>query len=213
MRIRLTFSKTGAMQYVGHLDLHRSWERTFRRSGLPLAYSLGFHPQPRLNLACALPVGFTSQCEILDAWLEQEIPIDQIRESVSAALPPGLEMHDLEIIDLQAPALQTQVTSAVYVITFFDDILDLDTRVQRIISADHLPRVRRDRSYDLRPLIEEITLLPQKNDEKRELRLQLAAREAATGRPEELLDEMAIQFENTHVHREKLILTRELASN
>ena len=206
MRIRLIFSKTGPMQYVGHLDLHRSWERTFRRSGLPLAYSQGYHPQPRLNLACALPLGFTSQCEIIDAWLEQDIPIDQIQETVSTALPPGLEVQGLEIIDLQAPALQTQVTSAVYVVTFLDEIPDLDDRIQRIISADHLPRIRRNKSYDLRSLIEGIALLPQNDGGNRGLRVQLAAREAATGRPEELLDEMGIKFEATHVHREKLIL-------
>lgn len=209
MRIRLTFSKAGAMQYVGHLDLHRSWERTFRRSGLPLAYSQGFHPQPRINLACALPLGFTSQCEILDAWLEQDIPMDHIEEVVSGALPPGLEVRDLKMIDLQAPALQTRVISAVYVITFLDDIPDLEERLHRIISADHLPRLRRNKSYDLRPLIEEITLLPQTDGGNCELRVQLAAREAATGRPEELLDELDIKFENTHVHREKLILISE----
>lgn len=206
MRIRITFSKSGPMQYVGHLDLHRSWERTFRRSGLPLAYSQGFHPQPRLNLACALPVGFTSQCEILDAWLEEEISIDQIRKAVSSALPPGLEVHGLEIIDLQAPALQTQVTSAVYIITLLDEIPYLDDRLQKIISADHLPRLRRNKSYDLRSLIERIVLLAQNEGEKCSIRVQLAAREAATGRPEELLDEMGIKFEATHVHREKLIL-------
>jgi radical SAM-linked protein len=206
MRIRLTFSKTGPMQYVGHLDLHRSWERTFRRSGLPLAYSQGFHPQPRLNLACALPLGFTSQCEIIDAWLEQDIPIAQIHETVANALPPGLEVHSVEIIDLQVPALQTQVISAVYVITFLDEIPDLDDRVQRIISADNLPRLRHNKSYDLRSLIEGITLLPQIDGGNCAIRVQLAAREAATGRPEELLDELGIKFEATHVHREKLIL-------
>lgn len=205
MRIRLTFSKTGPMQYIGHLDLHRSWERTFRRSGLPLAYSQGFHPQPRLNLACALPLGFTSQCEILDAWLEQDLPIAQIQETVSDALPPGLVVHRVEMIDLQAPTLQTQVNSAIYVITFFDIIPDLKDRLQRIISADHLPRIRRNKSYDLRSLIEEIALLPQNDSGNYEVRVQLAAREAATGRPEELLDELGIKFEATHVHREKLI--------
>jgi len=206
MRIRLKFSKTGPMQYVGHLDLHRSWERIFRRSGLLLAYSQGFHPQPRLNLACALPLGFTSQCEILDAWLEQDVPIDQIQEAVSNALPPGLKVLDLEIVDLQAPALQTQVTSSVYVITFFDEIPDLDDRLQRVISADHLPRLRRNKSYDLRSLIEEIALIPQNDGGNYSIRVQLAAREAATGRPEELLDVLGIKFEATHIHREKLIL-------
>jgi radical SAM-linked protein len=194
------------MQYVGHLDLHRSWERTFRRSGLPLAYSQGFHPQPRLNLACALPLGFTSQCELLDAWLEQDIPIAEIREAVSDALPPGLEIHNLEIIDLHVPALQSQVISAIYVITFLDDIPDLDDRLQKVIRAEHLPRLRRNKSYDLRPLIEDANLLSQNDDGKHRLRVQLAAREAATGRPEELLDELDIKFEATYVHREKLLL-------
>jgi radical SAM-linked protein len=206
MRIRITFSKAGAMQYVGHLDLHRSWERTFRRSGLSLAYSQGFHPQPRLNLACALPLGFTSQCEILDAWLEQDIPIAEIQESISIALPPGLEILDMENIDLHVPALQTQVTSAVYLITFLDEVSDLEDRLHRVITAEHLLRSRRNKSYDLRPLIEDIGLLHKDNEEKSVLRVQLAARDAATGRPEELLDELGIKFENTRVHRKKLIL-------
>ena len=206
MRIRITFSKAQAMQYVGHLDLHRSWERTFRRSCIPLAYTQGFHPQPRLNLACALPLGFTSQCEVLDAWLEQDIPLAEIREALSRALPPGLEIHTLENIDLHAPALQTQVTSAVYLITFFDAIPDLDDRLHKLILAEHLPRQRRNKPYDLRPLIENAGASYQNASGKDELRVQLAAREAATGRPEELLDELGIKFEATHVHREQLII-------
>jgi len=205
MRIRIKFSKSEAMRYTGHLDLFRSWERTFRRSGLPLAYSQGFHPQPRLNLACALPLGITSECEILDAWLESTLPLPQINQAIEAVLPPGLAVLRVDIIDSQAPALQTQVTSAIYRITFLDDIPDLDERLQRINSADHLPRQRRDKSYDLRPLIEEMVPVPAFTGENQQLRLQLAAREAATGRPEELLDEIGIKFEATRVHREELI--------
>ena len=205
MRIRLTFSKTDAMRYTGHLDLFRSWERTFRRSGLPLAYSQGFHPQPRLNLACALPLGFTSECEMLDAWLECDLPLQQLYQAIAGVLPPGLEMHGMNIIDVQAPALQTQVASAVYLITFLDDLPDLNERVQRISSSEHLPRLRRNKSYDLRPLIEQISLLPQNDDGNRRLHIQLSARESATGRPEELLDEMGIKFETTRIHREKII--------
>jgi len=205
MRIRLTFSKTDAMRYTGHLDLFRSWERTFRRSGLPLAYSQGFHPQPRLNLACALPLGFTSECEMLDAWLECDLPLQQLYQAIAGVLPPGLEIHGMNIIDVQAPALQTQVASAVYLITFLDDLPDLNERVQRISSSEHLPRLRRNKSYDLRPLIEQISLLPQNDDGNRRLHIQLSARESATGRPEELLDEMGIKFETTRIHREKII--------
>jgi len=205
MRIRIKFSKYEAMRYVGHLDLFRSWERTFRRSGLPLAYSLGFHPQPRLNIACALPLGFTSECEIIDAWLESNLPLPQIQQAIEPILTPGLGIQGLEIIDNQLPALQTQVTSAVYMITFLDEIPDLGERLQRIVTAENLPRQRRDKSYDLRPLIEEMASIPPDLSGNQRLRIQLSAREAATGRPEELIDEMGIKFENTRVHREKLI--------
>ncbi len=206
LRARITFSKTGAMQYVGHLDLFRSWERTFRRAGLPLAYSLGFHPQPRLNLACALPVGFTSQCELLDAWLE-DYPLEQLQPALSAALPPGLSIIDVKSIAEQAPALQTQVLSAVYLVTFLDSIADLEGRLQKTLEAEHLPRTRHGKAYDLRPLIESASLLSPVEGPPPHLRVQLAARQAATGRPEELLAEMGINFEDTQVHRERLILT------
>jgi radical SAM-linked protein len=205
MRIRITFSKSDAMRYTSHLDLFRSWERTFRRSGLPLAYSQGFHPQPRLNLACALPLGFTSECELIDAWLECDLPLEQIYQTIEGVLPPGLEIHGIETIDIQAPALQTQITSAVYLVTLLDDIPDLDERVKRITSAEHLPRQRRNKSYDLRPLLEIMAVISATEVGNRRLRIQLSARESATGRPEELLDEMGIKFENTRVHREKLL--------
>ncbi len=196
------------MQYVGHLDLHRSWERTFRRSCLPLEYSQGFHPQPHLNLACALPVGFTSQCELLDAWLEQDMSLIEVREALQSTLPPGLEILNLENIDLHAPALQTQVLSAVYSIHFLDDVPDLSDRLQRIISAEHLHRLRRNKPYDLRLLIEQACLVPPDVAGRSSMRVQLAARDGATGRPEELLAEMGLKFQDSHVHREALKLSR-----
>ena len=58
MRIRITFSKQGALRYTGNLDLHKIWERTARRADLALAYSQGFHPQPKMQLAAALPEFF-----------------------------------------------------------------------------------------------------------------------------------------------------------
>ena len=205
MRIRINFSKSESMRYIGHLDLFRSWERTLRRSALPLAYSLGFHPQPRMNLACALPLGFTSVCEIIDVWLENEMPLTRVREAIEAVLPPGLAIHGIDIVDDKAPALQTQVLSAIYEIRLLDEIPDLDDRIRKIISAEHLSRQRHEKPYDLRPLVEELVSIPKDEYGFAGFRVQLAAREAATGRPEELLDEMGIEFKDTHVERVKLI--------
>ncbi len=70
MRARITFSKQGALRYTGHLDLHRLWERAMRRADLPLSYSQGFHPQPKISLASALPLGFASRCRSLGCALQ-----------------------------------------------------------------------------------------------------------------------------------------------
>ena len=69
MRARITFSKRGALRYIGHLDLQTLWERAARRAGLALAYSHGFHPQPKINFASALPLGFSSRAQIA-AWAD-----------------------------------------------------------------------------------------------------------------------------------------------
>jgi radical SAM-linked protein len=206
MRVRIRFSKTPAMRYTGHLDLHRAWERTFRRAGLPLAYSQGFHPQPRLNLACALPLGFTSECEILDAWLEDEASLDEVGAALAVALPPGMRIHTLETVDPHAPALQTQVLAAAYQVTLLDPLPDLGERLEKINSAESLPRQRRGKPYDLRPLIEAIHPQPPDPSDLPRLTMKLSAREAATGRPEEVLAELGIGIEAARVHRVQLYL-------
>ena len=61
------------MRFIGHLDLQQLFERALRRSALPLRYSQGFSPKVRLNLAGALPLGFTSTADMMDLWLEQPV--------------------------------------------------------------------------------------------------------------------------------------------
>jgi len=73
MRLRITFSKTGPLIYIGNLDLHTLWERAARRADLALAYSQGFHPQPKIQFAAPLPLGFSSVCELLDMRLNQDV--------------------------------------------------------------------------------------------------------------------------------------------
>ena len=66
LRVRITYTKSGGLRYTGNLDMHKIWERTMRRARLPLAYSQGFHPQPRINQASPLPLGMVSQVEMVD---------------------------------------------------------------------------------------------------------------------------------------------------
>ncbi len=74
MRLRIDYAKTTAMRYTSNLDVHKSWERTLRRARLPLAYSQGFHPQPRIHQASPLPLGLISQAEVID--VRTLVPLD-----------------------------------------------------------------------------------------------------------------------------------------
>lgn len=202
MRIRITFIKQGALRYTGHLDLHRLWERAARRAELPLAYSQGFHPQPKMNMAAALPLGFSSRCEVMDMKLERDISLDDLPTRLNETLPSGLQVVDVEQVDDRAPALQTQVASAEYEVTLTEEIDSptLEQKINSVIELETIPRERRGKMYDLRPLIEELKLL---SGDK--IFMRLRAREGATGRPEEVLDVLSIAFEGTRIERTRLI--------
>lgn len=206
MRIRITFSKQGALRYTGNLDLHRLWERATRRAELPLAYSQGFHPQPKINLAAALPLGFSSRCEVLDMKLETDIPLDGLPARLQATLPPDIRVLKVEQVDDKAPVLQTQLDSAEYEVTLTEAIpvSDLERKIASIMESTSLPRERRGKSYDLRPLIRNLRLTSEST-----LFMHLSARENATGRPEEVLDAMGIEFEGTCIERIRLLFTAE----
>ena len=205
VRLRITFAKTEAMRFTGHLDLHRTWERTFRRALLPLAYSQGFNPHPRLNLASALPLGFTSECEVIDVWLEQELALEEVNQALQRALPPGLHVLDIQVVDPHRPALQSELEASEFTITLLETYPDLERQCQNLLQAASLPRVRREKAYDLRPLI--LALEPLNGDEqgRQRLCLRLAAREGATGRPEEVLNALGVPLEQARTHRRRLI--------
>ncbi len=219
MRLRITFSKTGSLRYTGHLDLHTTWERTIRRAGLPLLYTHGFHPSPRLQLACALPLGFIGHCEIIDIWLEEPDNeggdfLDHCKSILQPAAPPGLTILSAERVDEHSPALQTQVASAEYEVGFLDpikaaDATTLPERISALLAAVSLPAERRGKPYDLRLLIEGLSLVMENGERSRKsprLAMRLAAREGATGRPEAVLEALGIPFESTRIERTRILL-------
>jgi len=205
-RYRMLYSKTEAMRYTSHLDLHRTWERSLRRAGLPLAYSQGYNPRPRLNLGHALPLGYTSDYELADFWLETLIDSKELRRTIRPALPPGLRLHEVSLYPARQPALQQQIASCVYKIRLEDspDDATLQTAIERLIQAEILPRIRRGKSYNLRPLIETIDLQPVQGHMG--LVMQLSAREGRTGRPDEVLLEMGLDPTHAHIHRTQQVL-------
>ncbi|MBD1885958.1 TIGR03960 family B12-binding radical SAM protein [Microcoleus vaginatus] len=116
-RLRVWFGKVGDMALVGHLDLIRLFDRVVRRADLPISFTGGFHPNPRISLANALPLGVTSTGEIADFELTESIDIESFREKLAAKLPENIPIYKVESIDLKAPSANQLLEAAEYVIT------------------------------------------------------------------------------------------------
>jgi len=208
MRVRVNFDKTEAMRFTGHLDLYRTWERTLRRAGLPLAYSQGFKPHPRLQIAAALPLGFTSSNDLMDIWLEDELPISLIQSCILPALPPGLQLNSLTEVPLNQPALQSLLTASEYQINFLEPIPDLEQRVQALTNQASIPIERRGKKSDLRPLLLSIEILGANGQQH--LKTLLRTDATLHARPDELVNAMGIPVEKALFHRLRLHFNQEL---
>ncbi|MGC7845915.1 TIGR03936 family radical SAM-associated protein [Desulforudis sp. 1088] len=114
MRIRLAYKQCGPARYLGHLDVMRAFERAFRRAGLPLVYSRGFNPRPRMVFAAPLPLGFCGGQEYVDVELADTVDLEQLQEALNRTLPAGLEVFKARKVPDVTPALMSILNSARY---------------------------------------------------------------------------------------------------
>lgn len=206
MRLRLTYSKTDAMRFTGHLDVHRTLYRTLMRARLPITFSEGFTRRPKLVMAGALPLGCTSDCELADLWLDEALPLEEISAAIHQASSPGLRLLAVEELDPTAPKAQNLVVSAEYQVAIFDLISDLDQKIAALLAAENLPRERKGKKYDLRPLVLELEQLPPTADGCQRIQMTLTAQEAATGRPDEVVAQLGGDPLGARYHRSALHL-------
>ena len=108
--IRIKFLKTGSLQYISHLDLHRLINRALVRAGIPIWYTKGFNPHAKMVFALPLPVGVESVCEYLDLKIDKEIPNDDIKELLNRQLT-----SELQVIEVYDPTVKfAEVAKAEY---------------------------------------------------------------------------------------------------
>lgn len=195
-RLRIEFAKGEALKYISHLDLNRTWERVFRRAGLPLAYSQGFNPRPRYQIAAALPVGVSGAAELLDVWLTEALEPSEVQGRLQTAVPPGLEVRAVAVVDLREPSLQSLMRAADYrAVVHSPEAADaIRTRVQMLLEAPTLLRQRQHKgrlqTYDLRPLIQDLAVEP--GNGALVLRMRLQASPQGAGRPDAVLDALGL---------------------
>ena len=160
MRIRVRYTKHGKVRFTSHRDVARIFQRVLRRAGLPVAYSQGFSPRPKISFGLALSTGHESEAEYLDIDLDPEringLDVGELPARLSAELPEGMAVTAAVIIDRQTVSLQQAVTSCTWQI----DVVDIDANtvagaVARALAAETLvvTRERKGKKVvdDLRP--------------------------------------------------------------
>ena len=163
-RIQIRFAAEGPLKYISHLDLMRVWERVFKRAGLPLATSHGFSPRPKIALAAPLAVGVTSEAELLDVLLTERVDLAETMRSLTGELTPGLRIIELRDGPLKQASLQSMLRAACYVVEANDprSQVNWQAAIDQLLARTEIPwshqRGKETKSYDLRPLILEVSL-------------------------------------------------------
>jgi radical SAM-linked protein len=156
MRARFRFTKHGKVRFTSHRDLARILERALRRVGVPVAYSEGFSPRPKLSFGLALPTGFESDAEYFDAELDRVAPVTELVEPLTAALPPGLAVTTAMTVAPGAGSLQQLVTSCSWRLDLVGvSVEEVSAEVDRLLDSPTLPLQRERKgktsTVDVRP--------------------------------------------------------------
>ena len=162
MRLRIAFSKHGKIRFTSHRDVARIWERALRRTNLPVAYSEGFTPRPKLSFGLALSTGHESEGEYLDVDLDPEqgagLDLDGLAAHLTAQLPVGMTATGVVVVDRRMPSLQQAVTSCTWQIDVLGtDVATAQTAIDAALAAEEIivtrERKGKEVTDDLRPLV------------------------------------------------------------
>ena len=152
--VRLRFAKRGRVRFISHRDVARAFERALRIEQMPLAFTEGFSPRPKVSFGLALPVGYESDAEYLDIELAETIDPDELAGPLTAALPEGMHVTGATALQDRAPALQEAVSSVSYQIEVeqpgsMPRSDDLARSVDQVLAAPSLVVTRRRKGVDI----------------------------------------------------------------
>ncbi len=210
-RLRVKLSRGEELKFISHLDITRLWERALRRAQVPLAYSEGFSPHPRISLAAPLPLGVTSEGELMDVFLARLVSRHWFQSSVSRQLPPGMEILGVYQAALTMPSLQSQVRYAEYRVELESEkgLADIKSAVAILLSLEHLPwhhfRDTGQRNYDLRALVDDLWLI-EWGQPYGTIGMRLRCDSGGSGRPEQVALALGFTRYPHSIHRTRLLL-------
>jgi len=163
-RLYIVFSRGRRLCFLSHLDMMRLWERALRRAQLPLRYSQGYHPHPRLSLALPLAVGMTAGAEWLECELSTPVSTAEVQLGLSAQLPAGIALRQVLEAPWKVPSLASRLQTSTYEVEVKKPLLlgEVQERVERLRQATHWvveePHKGRVRSVDVRAMVDDLQL-------------------------------------------------------
>ena len=210
-RLRVWFGKQGEMALIGHLDLVRLFDRAVRRAALPISFTGGFHPGPRISLANALPLGVSSSGEIVDFELTQKLEVVEFREKLADQLPAEIPIYHVEEIELKSPPATQLLEKAEYLLTVEgSELVDLEqwrSWIDGVNNASEIYWTKTTKSgkvmeVNLRDRLFSLTLQTQENGETMPVKLcyQGSCRNDGTLLQPEQVIYMLEQFSGQELH-------------
>ncbi|HHL39721.1 MAG TPA: TIGR03960 family B12-binding radical SAM protein [Deltaproteobacteria bacterium] len=193
LRARLRFKKTGPMRFLSHLELVAAVLRAVRRAALPVRYSKGFHPLPKVSFSNPLPVGMESLCEYVDMELDASVAVSSLCARLNAEMPEGIEFTMARVIPLQTPALSAMIKAFEYRVHLKEGLQGLDIESEELAGfvkdfmemkskSMLLERGSKTREVDVRPLVMRLEAV-----EDEQLVMTIRCGDGASVRPHEVL--------------------------
>lgn len=137
-RLRLRYAKRGRLRFTSHRDVARAFERALRRAGVPMAYSQGYSPHPKISWAGAAPTGVASEAEYVELQLVERVAPEVLREELDAALPAGIDV--LTAVEADAQPLADQLEVSRWRIDLpGTGVAELRDAVSAVLAADSVP--------------------------------------------------------------------------
>ena len=204
MKVRGRYTRHGRIRFVSHRDTARLMERAFRKLRLPIAYTEGFSPRPKVSFGLALSVGHESEAEYLDIDLVTAVDLEALPEQLSAALPDGLTVTAVEPLEQGATSLQQAIVCCQWNIEVLGAPLDaVSAAVSALVATPErfLERERKSKTsvVDVRPAILEVEVMGP-TDRGVQLRAVLATEQLSI-RPSELIRVLGLNLREGAVCR------------
>ncbi len=158
-RFRIRYSRKGRLRFLSHLEMISVFTRAFARAAVPLEYSKGFHPHPKIAMGPALPVGVEGNVEYIDVNVEGNLFEEHLADRLNRTLPEGVTVTGVNWIPQQAPAISSMIRFGEYLLEIPKDLIPADPRkeIQACLDREVIPitrqRKRKEKTFDLRPMI------------------------------------------------------------